>query len=178
MSRVIPFPRVTKKELGERLALACTCRWCQKGEAGGDADMMKVIQEYGHAVIPIIDSQPQITFTVGLKHSYNHPELIILGLKIADAFTLLNTCGRMIKDGDALETGRRYTEFANMPAYFRLVEPRLARKYIGRCINFYGGVTPTLLQFVWPDPKALFPWESGYQTKYNRLQPHLWGVGH
>lgn len=148
--------------------------WCRKGELGANAELIAVIQRYGLAVVPIIGSEPQMTFTIGLKHSYGHPELIIFGLAPRVAHLILNRCGAVIKENGPLEAGRTYDDFANLPTIFRHANPAKIQPHVFRCAEFYGGEQPPFLQVVWPDPASRFPWDKGFNKAYDRHQPKLW----
>jgi hypothetical protein len=40
--------------------------------------------------------------------------------------------------------------------------------------EFYGFVRPPYLQVVWADRNNRFPWEPGFQARFDGLQPLLW----
>lgn len=152
----------------------CTCLWCKKGEIGASAEVLRVVRRYGLAVVPIIGSNPQLTFSIGLSHSYRHPELIVFGIAARVAQELLNTCAVYIKKHGTLEAGRRYDDFANLPTVFRVANPLLVKPYVSRCSDFYGGKQPPFMQLVWPDAAGILPWEAGFNQSFDVLQPKLW----
>lgn len=65
----------------------------------GDRKLLSDIHEFGwHVVnVPGDERAPAWCFTVGLQHSYGHPELVIVGLPLDTGHAVLNIAGETIK---------------------------------------------------------------------------------
>jgi hypothetical protein len=151
----------------------CRCIVYSKGELGAFVETLKVITTVGHAVVPIIDSKPQIVYTIGLWHTYRHPELVVFAIPPRQAQIILNMFAEIIKAHGRLKTDQPYADIASMPTMFRDASPAKVRPYIGGCTNFYTVQVP-FMQLVWPDRQGRFPWHPLYDRHFDRLQPRLW----
>lgn len=65
-------------------------------------DILKNVEgEPGWKVMGIAADKgsPGFAYTIGLYHNYKHPEIILFGLSVDIAFTLLNDVGARVKGG-------------------------------------------------------------------------------
>jgi hypothetical protein len=124
---------------------------------------------------------PQYAYTVGFGDTLNHPEVIVVGLSHESAGMLLNAVGERIREHGTLETGTRYTDLLSNGLGLSFVEvPEEKARDLMRFANWYyeaasnqSGTHYQALQLVWPDSEGLLPWEPGYDTRFNDLQPLL-----
>ena len=115
---------------------------------------------------------PGFSFTTGFWVNAGHPELIIFSTKFAH--DVLWDLFRSAKAGDSLPIGTATDKvFANIPAYIFPVAKRHYADYLGWSRWFYGGDEFPCLQIVWPDREGTFPWEDGFDPKFNGDQPDL-----
>jgi hypothetical protein len=67
----------------------------------GDEKLLNDIEKYGWHVVKVMedDRGPRFAYSVGLYKTYNHPKIIIIGLKLDLAHVLINNIGEDIKNG-------------------------------------------------------------------------------
>ena len=124
---------------------------------------------------------PQYAYTVGFGDTLNHAEVIVIGLSHESAGMLLNAVGERIRQHGQLEIDTRYTDLLSNGLGLSFVEAAEDRaRDLMRLANWYyeaaSRQTDTryrVLQLVWPDSDGLLPWEPGYDTRFNDLQPVL-----
>lgn len=119
------------------------------------------------------DSGPRYSFSVGLFHTHDHPEIILLGLSHAAAGQIINNIGGLVLLGQRIEPGRAYHEFASVPVVFVEVDPAHYKEYVGYALWLYGGPRFPMLQCVWPLKSGHFPWDEGYDKRGAAIQPFL-----
>lgn len=121
------------------------------------------------AVFPTADSPgPWFAYTIGLRKTYDHPELIVYGLGQDEAGGILAGAVDLIQAGTRLEPGRRYakilrdfdveTRAVGAPGY----PLNMARRYYGEDVE--------AIQLVWPDAAGVFPLEPGFDPEFNGAQ--------
>ena len=121
--------------------------------------------------IPEDDDGPSYVFSVGLYHSFDQPELLIAGLDIDVAVTLLNTVGKM------MEAGKRFVDLDiivdvvdDFPLALRKVTEEYYHAYLGYALWFYETMPFPVLQIVLPDKNSRFPWDSNCEPRCVQLQ--------
>jgi len=130
------------------------------GESKLEADV-KVI---GWHVVLVAASKgsAQFAYTVGLGHSYQHPEVVVLGLPDTKAHEILNIIGTAVKSGLRFSAGDRSAAIlSNHSSAFVPFSRSGHAAYLGYAQRFYGGDEFTALQLVWPDAAGKFPWDPG-----------------
>jgi hypothetical protein len=119
------------------------------------------------------DEMPGWAYSVGLWHSYRHPEIAIFGLP-PNRYGFVNVIGDAIRDGRRLEPGQ---PIEGVVAGYGLQVRRVQEKWsemFAQGQSFYRSPGLNVLQLVWPDPEGKFPWEAGFAERFQDLQPMLW----
>jgi len=102
-------------------------------------------------------------FTVGLFQTYEHPELVIVGLPMKAAHGILSTCVARIDEGKSFENGQSRSDILDrFTAAVVEVHKSYYAEYLGSGIGFYESEDFPALQIVWPDRNNLLPWQAGY----------------
>ena len=117
---------------------------------------------------------PGFGYTIGLFKNYGYPELICFGLN-------QDLMHSMFWTGKELFDKQNQPDFAVGQSDFlegydvRLVRVDRGRyaDYLGYAHWFYKGWDFPVLQIVWPDKQALFPWEEGFNPDWKFKQPLL-----
>lgn len=120
-----------------------------------------------HTVAVKVDgtSEDKFAFTVGLFQTYEHPELILVGLAMKVAHGILSTCVARIEEGDPLKDGQVRQDLLNQfSAAIVTVDKSFYSEYLGSAISFYEGTDFPALQIVWPDRNDRFPWQAEYEA--------------
>jgi hypothetical protein len=143
-----------------------------------DRAVLGDIERIGWSVIQIEPDNPGepgpvYSFSVGLFHTHDHPEIILLGLKHAVAGEIINNIGGLVLLGQRMEPGRPYTDLATVPLVFVEGDPAHYRRYVGYALWLYDGPDFPVLQCVWPLKSGHFPWDKGYDKRGAKIQPFL-----
>lgn len=134
------------------------------------------IKEYGLSVFMIeaTDYLPSFGYSVGLKETYNHPEIIVFGLSTQLSHEIINDVAWIIKEEGKIDIDREYTNiFQNSRAKFLKVDSRSIDDYFGIAIKYYNTSDFDALQLVWTDRNDKFPWEDGFEEEFKFVQPLL-----
>jgi hypothetical protein len=128
------------------------------------AELAANIQQHRWLVFSVAgDTQPLYSYTVGLFETYRHPEVVLSGLNMELAQTLLNDIGHAVAQGLVREPEELYDDIlSGYPCLFRTVPVTVYEQYFGRALVFYGKTTFPVLQCLWPDALKRFPGDVGY----------------
>lgn len=137
-----------------------------------------LIEKFGWMVQGVFEDVekniPGFSYSIGL-HDKGFSELIVLGLPPDVAQTLLNdiAADAMMRRAASLPFLGEYRH-ANWPMamYILDADAAKARSFAFGADNRSDGAA-TYLQVVWPDPKGFFPWQPGFDAKYQQIQPLL-----
>jgi hypothetical protein len=141
-----------------------------------DRKLLADIDRVGWAVIgiPEDDEGPGYAFSIGLHRTFEHPEVILIGLPWEVSYRLLNLLGAGVKSGNRYEAGREYDDLVEgYPSTFLTVDRRHYKDYLGTAGWFYRGWDFPVLQMVWCDRDRSWPWQRGKPRAYWRRQPLL-----
>lgn len=149
-------------------------------EDDGDRQLLDDVRSVGWHVVGIEadDEGPAFAYTVGLHHSFGHPELVVFGLPVPTLFGVLNALGEAVKAGERFqaweETDRALDGYSVL---LTPVDPGHYREYLGYARWFYRGNEFSVLQCVWPDAQHRYPTEPGFTPQLSGLQPQLASAG-
>jgi hypothetical protein len=134
------------------------------------------VAEYGWHVVAVggDDEGPPFGYTIGLYHSFGHPEVIIFGLDLRMMFEIITNLGDLIKSGSTFEHLAESSEI--LEGYlvtFRDVERRHYPDYLGFARWFYQGDRFPAIQCVWPDKQHHYPWHPDFSESLAPAQPVL-----
>ena len=135
------------------------------------------IEKFGLQVMNVLeeDGQPNFTYSVGLWHSYRHPEVIIFGLKKNISHWMLNEIGRRIKqESEEFVVGQYYDGLLEgFECTFLEVPKAHFEEHVGWNIWLNNGIDFSLIQCAWPSTKGMFPWEDDATDCFRNWQPIL-----
>lgn len=140
------------------------------------------VSEYGWAVSGNHGDgkTPPWAYSVGMwltcqRPTWQSPELIICGLPLESAASIINAIGARVTDGADIAPGVVLNDVCRAPLTFRPVD--LSWRTSGLLSvsdSFYGMVRPPYLQVVWPDTNDCFPGDPGFEHGFDGVQPLLW----
>ena len=146
---------------------------------GEDAPEQRVIDDvskYGWHCVNIMaegDEAP-FSFTVGLFHTYKHPELIIFGLPSEVAHGVLNLAVEAAQRGKPIDLSAPTDELLEgYPCVFVPVPEAEYHEHVGFCRWYYEGNGFPLYQIVWPSRAGQFPWHPEATAAFRAAQPVL-----
>jgi hypothetical protein len=133
-----------------------------------DRDILAQIAEFGWSVLGIEqdDEGPSYSFSVGLFHTLDVPELLVVGQKPQNAQGLINHVGELMREGRRFADGERAEGILEgYPAVLVAVDPRYYREYLGYARWVNRGSDFPALQIICPDRDGRFPWDDGYPAE-------------
>jgi hypothetical protein len=138
------------------------------------------VQAHGWSLASISDHSPPIQYTVGLMHTFRHPEVIAFGPEADNGHALFSQLVRHIRAGGSFAEPGVYTVRLGGDEYrvgFRRVHPTQYELYLGFAMGFLRGVGRIgeleAVQAFWPDAGGKFPFEVGCDLGVYQLQPRL-----
>jgi len=143
-----------------------------------DQKFLSQIETYGWNVTNVFRREGEIgpdwSYSTGLFHSFQHPEIVIFGLELDNMQKIVNTIGSAIKGGARFESGNEYQDIlARCGCQFRTVDASRYKDYLGWAIWFYNGEQFPVLQCFWPDRQGHYPWAPACSPGVASLQPLL-----
>lgn len=116
-------------------------------------------------------------FTIGLQHTYGHPELIMFGLQSTVAHAVFNIVVQAIQQGKPIDLSSPTDELLEgYPCVFVKVPESEYEEHVGFCRWFYQGDSFSLYQIVWPNRAGHFPWHPSASEAFRAHQPVLGGL--
>jgi hypothetical protein len=141
-----------------------------------DLQLLSNIEKHGLGVQHVFGDETgsQFSYSIGLYQTYNHPEIIIIGLRQELSHILINNMANDIKNGMVYTPLNYYPNILDdFNCYFVNVSPSRYDDYVGQAQRHYGGDNFALLQCIYPTVKGVFPWEEEWPESIKDLQPIL-----
>ncbi len=124
--------------------------------------------------VSVLDEHPGWAYSIGLFHTFRHPEFLIFGLGLDLMHRLINTLGNEVR------VGRRFAADAEhdrlLEKYRCVLKPVDTAWYphvVGFATQYYKGASFPVLQCIWPDKRHRYPWQSGFDSRLVSHQPLL-----
>lgn len=134
------------------------------------------IAEYGcHIVsVPEDGETPDYAFTVGFWQSWQHPEVVVVGLAEEVAYDLLNAVADQLDDGARFTPGQVVSGLLDTyPVTFKPIPASHHPGYLGTACWANEGAAFEALQLVYPDKLGRYPWHDGVALGFRDIQPLL-----
>jgi len=143
-----------------------------------DQKFLAQIETHGWNVTNIFrregETGPEWSFSTGLFHTYQHPEIVIFGLELDIMHKIINNIGDAVKVGTRFEPGNEYQDiFARCGCQFRPFDTAFCADYLGWAIWFYNGDPFSVLQCFWPDRERYYPWDPACSPDVVSVRPLL-----
>jgi len=127
------------------------------------------------AHVPPEGETPGWSFTIGLQHTFGHPEIVVFGVPHEVAHDLLNLAGEAIASGRAYEVGPVYLDFLeDYGCVFRDVRAAWFGPFLGLAVWFYRGLDFPVRQLFWPSRDHAYPWDAHASDSLKATQPLLY----
>jgi hypothetical protein len=120
------------------------------------------VERVGWHIVNIRDEEdsPGWAFTIGLYENFQHPEVVVFGLKDSRV-SVLNWIGENVRDGKPFTAGAKHDwVLEGYDCWSREVQGKWFRDILGWAIWFYGGVEFPSVQCIWPARDGSYPWEE------------------
>lgn len=134
------------------------------------------IEQHGWSVSGVMGEGglPSWAHTIGLWHSYDHPEIIVFGLEMELVESVLGLAATRVRDGDDFEDGKMNSELLEAhEVAFREVDDQWKSMLMGYADGFYDEKEFPALQLFLPTNEGLFPWDDGFPEEIQHVQPQL-----
>ena len=142
-------------------------------ETESERKLVGDVRDYGWHVInvPADDKGPGFSYTIGLYHTFHHPELIVVGLPITTGHQILNLAGESIRNGAIYRDGSEADKLLDgYRCRFRTLAIEHYGDYVGYAVWFYEAEPFPILQLIYPDSNHRFPWEEGATPAFRSMQ--------
>ena len=141
------------------------------------AEFAADIATYGWIVMKVAANSapdPDFAYSIGLFQTYEHPEIILVGLDAETAHTIINDVGAAVRDGKRYAAGTTSDEFLEgYEVTFRAVPDHQYGAYLGWGRRYYAGRAVPALQLVFPDRSGRWPWDDHASPEFRAAQPIL-----
>lgn len=152
-------------------------RTLTKDMAPADRKVLTDIRDHGWHVLKVLDEEePEygFAFTIGLPTTFQHPELLIVGMRLELMHVLLNNLGAELREGGHFEDGGVHDGLLEgFRCCFRKVSRDWYRDYLGYASWYHRGNDYDVLQVVWPDLENRLPWHPAATKAFRAQQPVL-----
>lgn len=142
-----------------------------------DRQLLDDVDEYGVHIVHVPendDGEPGFSFTVGLWHSFEQPEIVVFGLPEEVAHDLLNSIADEAAEDKKFLSDTRHEELlVGYAVRFVAVPKERYGDYLGSAMWAYEGADFPCVQLVWPDKQGRWPWEPGVREGFAESQPVL-----
>lgn len=145
-------------------------------DSAAEEKIVSDVANYGFhvAIVPGDGYSPAFAYTIGLYKTYGYPELICFSLPQDLLHSVLWSGKELLDKQPMLDQSLGYPEFiGDYDVRFLTVDKAWYKHYFGYGIWFNQGTGFPALQIVWPDKKALFPWEEDFNPAWKAGQPLL-----
>lgn len=132
------------------------------------------VQTYGYTVmmIPADNYLPAFAYTVGLFETYQHPEIVAVGLPHTTLKVLIDNVCNQIKEGKRFESNNSYSNvISKHDVCFVEVDQTFYPEYLGQATDYYGSKNFPCIQLVWCDSQGNFPWDENFDVSLELKQP-------
>ena len=144
------------------------------GEDDSERKILEDIESFGwHCVHVMAEGDlVEYAFTVGLFHSFKHPELIVFGLPKTIAQQILCVAADAAKAGAPLDISS-HTEalLNNYTCCFAEVPREQYYEHVGYGRWYYQGNDFPMYQVIWPSKDGSFPWHAQATESLRAAQP-------
>ena len=140
---------------------------------------VRAVAEDGCAVVKVLAdtnlSAPEWAYTVGLWHSYQHPEVLIVGLPHEMTQILLHNINYRIRhEGVSFRDGSVTNDVIDgFDCFFQTIERENYDEWFAANQWFYGDDHFTAVQMLWPDVRGVYPWQNEADSYLRWNQPLL-----
>ena len=117
---------------------------------------------------------PKFSYTVGLWHHFQQPEVVVFGLDVDAADELLHNVTDACVEGAKFAHGEKHDGLlVGFAVRFLDVARDVAAEHLGAAGWAYQDEAYSCVQLVWPDKEKRWPWQEGVRQGFRDVQPLL-----
>src|SRR6266571_6248544 len=138
---------------------------CDHDLSAGSRKVIHDVNTYGWHVVKVSSSgdNPDWAFSIGLFHTFHHPEVLMFGLRLDLMHHLINTLAAEIRGGCIIAADGEHGDLLKgYRCAFKVVEKMWYGHVLGYATWFYNGYGFPTLQCFWPDKDRRYPWDQGF----------------
>ncbi len=143
----------------------------------GEETIRANIAEHGWhiAIVSEGDGEPGFAYSIGMKETLGHPEIVVFGLPGQLMASMINELGGRARNGEPAPVGKRIEGLIEQAdCILHPVNKSRYREFFGYGRWCYNGDNFEVLQCFWPGKiDGLFPWEPGSDEYVQSMQPDL-----
>lgn len=126
------------------------------------------------AAMPESASAPGYALSMGLVHSFDHPEVIVFGLAPDVATDLINLLADEASDGRKFLAGSEAGDLLQgYSVRFTAVDGEHHEQFFGPANWLYAERELQVVQLVYPDQQGRWPWDPAAREGFRANQPLL-----
>ncbi|WP_045826881.1 DUF4262 domain-containing protein [Teredinibacter turnerae] len=123
------------------------------------------IQKHGWQCQHVFDAdgeKEEFSYSIGFEESFDHPEIMIFGLKRETMHSILSNIASDLKEGRKFKEGVRTIDVLSgeFEVIFKSVNEEFLPEYAGIATRFYNKPFRMMVMF-WPDKYNVLPTEVG-----------------
>ncbi|MBN9222222.1 MAG: DUF4262 domain-containing protein [Mesorhizobium sp.] len=149
----------------------------REAKDGEEAKALADIEEYGCHILCVLAEEelPPFAYSVGIEHSCNAPEMVIVGLKPGLSQSIINEYCRRVRNGEQFSVGQRVSGFlgGGFDCVIGAVHPDHYLEHFGWDIWFYDGSDFRVIQLVYPTTSGIWPWDADAGEWFRKRQTLL-----
>jgi hypothetical protein len=134
------------------------------------------VERLGWSCLTIHDIEPPFAYTVGLMHSYSHPELILFGRRNDDV-AILTDLVAAIRDGQRIDKPAEYSLLNGFPIATRPVHETQHEQHLGFAMGFLTNIGRIgelqAVQVFVSDIDGRYPFQPNCASSVYQSQPRL-----
>lgn len=145
-----------------------------RGQDAGEQRVIDDIASFGWHCVSVLaeGTEGPYCFTVGLFHKFQHPELIICGLKREVAHQILWNAVEGLTRGNRIDLKAATDELlVGYSCCFVEIPKSSYHEHVGWARWYYDGDDFPLYQIVWPSRDGYFPWHASATPEFREVQP-------
>ena len=130
------------------------------------------VRQHGLHIVHVLaeGELPEFSYTVGLYHTFEHPEVLLYGLPREGAHRILNDLADNLRTGQRYIAGETYSDLLKgYRCTFRTI-PVGQYLHLGWAVWFNEGPEFPAVQLVYPDRDGRWPWQDGVTDDFRRHQ--------
>lgn len=146
------------------------------GGAGPDRELLADIEKNGVQLFhdEDDDAHSSRSFTLGLWHMRQRPEIVALGLPEELASQVLELVVDDVEDGVVYEADQKHDGIVHgYPVWFGKVTREQVEALLPEIAHAYGTSDVPVLQLVYPDKQGRWPWDADVREGFRDSQPVL-----
>ena len=139
-------------------------------------ELLQDVADHKAHVMHVTDDAgvPKFSYTVGLWHHFEQPEVIVFGLDVEAAEELLQRVVEAAGEGARFAHGEKHEGLmVGFAARFLDVPEEAAQAHLGAAAWAYQAQPFRSVQLVWPDKEKRWPWQDGVRQGFRDVQPLL-----